>query len=78
MPERRFPSRRASVSPLIQGREYMSSAPMSAYVEQSFWIVRWEASALSMSAGLSLLLAAVGLYGVISYHGETPAAMRGS
>jgi ABC-type antimicrobial peptide transport system permease subunit len=41
---------------------------MSAYVEQSYWIVRWEASALSMFGGLSLLLAAVGLYGVISYH----------
>jgi len=41
---------------------------MSAYVEQSYWIVRWEALALSMFGGLSLLLAAVGLYGVISYH----------
>ena len=41
---------------------------MSEYVNQSFWIVRWEASALGMFSGLSLLLAGVGLYGVISYH----------
>jgi len=38
------------------------------YVEQSYWIVRWEASALGMFGALSLLLAAVGLFGVVSYH----------
>jgi len=43
-------------------------ATMSDYVEESFWIVRWEAAALGMFGGLSLLLAGVGLYGVISYH----------
>lgn len=37
------------------------------WVDRSFWQVRWEVSILTAFATLALLLAAVGLYGMISY-----------
>jgi predicted permease len=37
------------------------------WVDRSFWQVRWEVSVLTAFATLALLLAAIGLYGMISY-----------
>lgn len=37
------------------------------YAGQSLWKVRWQASLLAAFGGLAMLLAAVGLYGVIAY-----------
>jgi predicted permease len=37
------------------------------WVDRSFWQVRWEVSILTVFATLALLLAAIGLYGMISY-----------
>jgi predicted permease len=37
------------------------------WVDRSFWQVRWEVSILTAFATLALLLAAIGLYGMISY-----------
>jgi len=41
--------------------------PLSTYIDQSFTGVRWMATALSGFGLLALVLAAVGLYGVIAY-----------
>ena len=40
---------------------------LSDWVDRSFWQVRWEVSILTAFATLALLLAAIGLYGMISY-----------
>ena len=40
---------------------------LSDWVDRSFWQVRWEVSILTALATLALLLAAIGLYGMISY-----------
>src|SRR5215469_107958 len=42
--------------------------PLSAHVERSFWIVRWESAVLLLFGLLALVLAAVGLYGVMAFH----------
>src|SRR5215831_8356255 len=41
--------------------------PLSTYIDQSFTGVRWTATALAGFGLLALLLAAIGLYGVIAY-----------
>jgi ABC-type lipoprotein release transport system permease subunit len=41
--------------------------PLSTYIEQSFTSVRWMATALSGFGLLALVLAAIGLYGVVAY-----------
>jgi putative ABC transport system permease protein len=37
------------------------------WVDRSFWQVRWEVSVLASFATLAMVLAAIGLYGMISY-----------
>ncbi|MGB9457586.1 MAG: ABC transporter permease [Bryobacteraceae bacterium] len=37
------------------------------FASQSLWKVRWQASLLAVFGGLAMLLAAVGLYGVVAY-----------
>ncbi len=42
--------------------------PLAEWVDRSFWQVRWEASMLAVFGVLALILAAVGLYGVVACH----------
>jgi putative ABC transport system permease protein len=37
------------------------------YATESLWKVRWQASLLAVFGGLAMMLAAVGLYGVVAY-----------
>ena len=41
--------------------------PVTAHVERSYWMVRWEASVLLVFGVLALVLAAVGLYGAMAF-----------
>jgi ABC-type antimicrobial peptide transport system permease subunit len=52
---------------LGQGIRVYGVQPLSEHVDQSYWPVRWEASILAGFGLLALMLAALGLYGVIAY-----------
>ena len=40
--------------------------PLSDQIDHSFWLLRWETSLIGGFGGLALVLAAVGLYGIVS------------
>jgi putative ABC transport system permease protein len=52
---------------LGQGIRIYAVQPLSARVEESYWPARWQASVFAGIGLLALLLAAIGLYGVIAY-----------
>ena len=49
------------------GLRVYSVNPLSQHVEESFWALRWESWLLGAFGAAALLLAALGLYGIISY-----------
>ncbi len=59
---------RKAVIDASSGARIYGVRPLSEWVDRSYWQVRWEASMLAVFGGLALLLAAVGLYGVIACH----------
>jgi putative ABC transport system permease protein len=60
------PVRRTLLGPGLGIRVYMVR-PFSEHVEQSYSSIRWQTSMLTAFGLLALVLAAVGLYGVITY-----------
>ena len=50
-----------------QGMRVYTVRPLSEHVEQSYSAIRWQTSILTSFGLLALVLAAVGLYGVIAY-----------
>jgi hypothetical protein len=58
---------RRTLLDLGQGIRVYAVRPLSEHVDQSYWPVRWEASILAAFGLLALVLAALGLYGVIGY-----------
>jgi predicted permease len=58
---------RRTLLDLGQGIRVYTVQPLSQHVDQSYWPVRWEASILAGFGLLALMLAALGLYGVIAY-----------
>jgi hypothetical protein len=61
------PSVRHALLGLEQGIRVYAVEPLGAHVARSYAQVRWQASVLTGLGLLALLLAAVGLYGVIAY-----------
>ena len=50
-----------------EGVRIYAVKPVGELVRQSYWLVRWEASLLAAFGALAVVLAAVGLYGAVSY-----------
>ena len=61
------PAVREALLGMGQNIRVYSVEPLSTYIDRSFTGVRWMASVLSAFGLLALLLAAIGLYGVIAY-----------
>ncbi|HVP00126.1 MAG TPA: ABC transporter permease [Bryobacteraceae bacterium] len=59
--------RKAIVATNAAARVYQVRT-LADWVDKSYWQVRWEVSVLGAFAALAMVLAAVGLYGMISYH----------
>ncbi len=58
---------RRTLLALGQGIRVYTVQPLSEHVEQSYSAIRWQTSVLTVFGLLALVLAAVGLYGVITY-----------
>jgi hypothetical protein len=61
------PAVRETLTGMGQRIRVYAVQPLSTYIDQSFTSVRWMAMVLSGFGLLALLLAAIGLYGVIAY-----------
>jgi hypothetical protein len=61
------PAVRETLLAMGQNIRVYAVQPLSTYIDQSFTGVRWMAMALSAFGLLALVLAAIGLYGVIAY-----------
>jgi len=66
-PAAMVPAVRETLLAMGQNIRVYAVQPLSTYIDQSFTGVRWIAMALSAFGLLALVLAAVGLYGVIAY-----------
>ena len=62
------PAIRAAIRAESAGARIYALEPLSSHVERSYWAVRWESSILILFGVLALVLAAVGLYGVMAFH----------
>jgi len=66
-PAAMVPAVRKTLLAMGQNIRVYAVQPLSTYIEQSFKEVRWMATVLSGFGLLALVLAAIGLYGVIAY-----------
>jgi len=62
------PAIRAAIRAESAGARIYALEPLASQVERSYWMVRWESSVLILFGMLALVLAAVGLYGVMAFH----------
>jgi predicted permease len=66
-PAAMVPAVRGTLLAMGQNIRVYAVQPLSTYIDQSFTGVRWMATTLSAFGLLALVLAAIGLYGVIAY-----------
>jgi predicted permease len=59
---------RAAIRAESAGARIYALDSLATHVERSYWAVRWESSVLILFGMLALVLAAVGLYGVMAFH----------
>ena len=63
-----IPAIRATIRAESAGVRIYALEPLASHVERSYWTVRWESIVLMLFGVLALVLAAVGLYGVMAFH----------